>query len=150
MPTHRHLIVCAAFMLLAFRPAAAQQYEPTWESLDSRPIPTWFNEAKFGIFIHWGVYAVPAAGSEWYPRNMYNTKSPLFKYHKKTWGDQSEFGYKDFVPKFRAENWNPEAWAELFESAGRRAAISRSTPPTSWPCSCGGRAQVTPIGGCRS
>jgi alpha-L-fucosidase len=101
----------------------ATKFEPTWDSLKQYETPKWNMDDKFGIFIHWGVYAVPAAGSEWYPRNMYNTKSPLFKYHKKTWGDQSEFGYKDFVPKFRAENWNPEAWAELFEQSGARYVV---------------------------
>lgn len=78
---------------------------------------------KFGIFIHWGVYAVPAAGSEWYPRNMYNKGNSLFSYHKDTWGNQSQFGYKDFVRKFKAENWDPEAWAELFEQSGARYVV---------------------------
>ncbi|MFC1636910.1 alpha-L-fucosidase [Planctomycetota bacterium] len=101
----------------------ATRFEPTWDSLKQYEIPTWNMDEKFGIFIHWGVYAVPATGNEWYPRNMYNKDNPLFEHHKKTWGDQSTFGYKDFVPKFRAENWDPEAWAELFEQSGARYIV---------------------------
>ena len=101
----------------------ATKFEPTWESLKQYETPEWNMNDKFGIFIHWGVYAVPAAGSEWYPRNMYNKGNRLFAYHKDTWGDQSEFGYKDFVPKFKAEKWDPEAWAELFEQSGARYVV---------------------------
>ena len=103
--------------------ARTARFEPTWDSLKQYETPKWNMDDKFGIFIHWGIYAVPAAGSEWYPRNMYNEKSPLFEHHRKTWGDQSEFGYKDFVPKFTAENWDPEAWAELFERSGARYVV---------------------------
>lgn len=95
-------------------------FEPNWDSLLQYEVPTWYQDAKFGIFIHWGGYAVPAHGSEWYPRNMYNRDSSLFEHHKDTWGDQSEFGYKDFLPKFKAENWDPDAWAELFAKSGAR------------------------------
>jgi len=101
----------------------AMKFEPTWDSLKHYEVPQWNQDAKFGIFIHWGVYAVPAAGSEWYPRNMYNKNDPLFEHHKKTWGDQSKFGYKDFVPKFLAENWDPDEWAELFERSGARYIV---------------------------
>jgi alpha-L-fucosidase len=101
----------------------ATKFEPTWDSLAHYKVAQWNQDAKFGIFIHWGVYAVPAAGSEWYPRNMYNKNSNLLEHHKKTWGDQSKFGYKDFIPKFRAENWDPEAWAELFERSGAKYIV---------------------------
>ena len=103
------------------RPAA--KFEPTWDSLSQYEVAKWNKDAKFGIFIHWGVYAVPAAGSEWYPRNMYNRSSNLFEHHKRTWGDQSKFGYKDFIPMFRAENWDPEQWAELFKRSGARYIV---------------------------
>ncbi|MFC1763300.1 alpha-L-fucosidase [Planctomycetota bacterium] len=96
------------------------RFEPSWESLQQYEVPDWYQDAKFGIFIHWGGYAVPAHGSEWYPRNMYNRDSSLFKHHQETWGDQSEFGYKDFLPLFKAEKWDPEAWAELFAASGAR------------------------------
>jgi alpha-L-fucosidase len=103
--------------------ASPAKYEPTWESLKQYEVPAWFEDDKFGIFIHWGVYAVPAAGSEWYPRNMYRKDEAMYKHHKQQWGDQSEFGYKDFVPMFKAEKWNPDEWAELFKKSGARFVV---------------------------
>ena len=99
------------------------RYEPTWESLKSYSVPEWFKDAKFGIFIHWGVYAVPAFRNEWYPRNMYIKDSPEFKHHQETWGHQSRFGYKDFIPMFKAEKWDPDAWVDLFQQAGARYIV---------------------------
>ena len=96
-------------------------YEATWESVAANySVPEWFVDAKFGIFMHWGIYSVPAAGSEWYPKHMYNG---MLDYHTKTWGKPSEFGYKDFIPLFKAEKFDPAAWAALFEEAGARYAI---------------------------
>ena len=95
-------------------------YEPTWESLIQHPEADWFKDAKFGIYFHWGVYSVPAFSNEWYPRNMYIEKNPTFKHHKETWGDQNEFGYKDFIPMFRAENFDADEWVDLFVKAGAK------------------------------
>ncbi|MGI6233509.1 MAG: alpha-L-fucosidase [Prevotella sp.] len=93
----------------------------TWESLrDNYVTPQWFKDAKFGIFIHWGVYAVPAHGSEWYPKHMYGG---LTDYHAKTWGRQDKFGYKDFIPLFKAEKFNADEWAQLFKDAGAKYVI---------------------------
>ncbi|MHC4645943.1 MAG: alpha-L-fucosidase [Planctomycetota bacterium] len=103
--------------------AGSQQYEPTWESLKKYKAPKWYRDAKFGIFIHWGVYAVPAKGSEWYPRQMYQQKEPTYHHHRSVWGDQSEFGYKDFIPMFKAQRWNPNEWVELFGKAGARFVV---------------------------
>ncbi|MEO7766458.1 MAG: alpha-L-fucosidase, partial [Ferruginibacter sp.] len=75
---------------------AQERYQPTWESLKKYETPDWFRDAKFGIFIHWGVYSVPAFGSEWYPREMYRKDSKEFKHHVETYGAQNKFGYKDF------------------------------------------------------
>ncbi|MGA2328972.1 MAG: alpha-L-fucosidase [Bryobacteraceae bacterium] len=100
--------------------AAQGPFQPDWKSLEKFQIPQWYADAKFGIFIHWGAYAVPAQGNEWYPRNMYQPGQPEFKYHAATYGPQSKFGYKDFIPKFRAEKFDPEAWAALFKKAGAR------------------------------
>ena len=102
---------------------SAAKYEPTWESLQNYSVPEWYKDAKFGIFIHWGVYAVPAFANEWYPRNMYRQDSPEFQHHRETWGPQAEFGYKDFVPMFRAEKWEPAAWVDLFRRAGARYVV---------------------------
>src|SRR6266487_4856716 len=95
-------------------------FEPTWESLQRYTIPHWYEDAKFGIFIHWGVYAVPAFGSEWYPRNMYQQGSPEFEHHVATYGPQTEFGYKDFIPQLTAAQYDPAAWARLFKESGAR------------------------------
>jgi len=99
------------------------RYEPTWESLKRYSVPEWYKDAKFGIFIHWGVYSVPAFGNEWYPRNMYVKDSPEFKHHQKTWGHQSEFGYKDFIPMFKGEKWDPDVWVALFKQAGAKYVV---------------------------
>ena len=69
-------------------------FAPTWESLHHYPVPQWYEDAKFGIFIHWGLYAVPAFGSEWYPRNMYQPGTPEFAHHPATYDPQTAFGYR--------------------------------------------------------
>jgi len=98
-------------------------YEATWESLSAYEPPRWYRDAKFGIFIHWGVYSVPAFGSEWYSRNMYIQGSPEYEHHIKTYGRHTEFGYKDFIPMFRAEKFNAEEWADLFKRAGANYVV---------------------------
>jgi alpha-L-fucosidase len=131
--TRRSLLTgsVAAAGLASLRPGSAlaapaagslpSVYEPTWESLDSHPLPTWFDDAKLGIFIHWGVFSVPAWAprgqyAEWYPNNMRDPNNPTYAYHRSTYGP--DFKYRDFIPMFRAERWDPEEWAELFSSAG--------------------------------
>jgi len=94
-----------------------------WVSLGAYRVPKWFRDAKFGIFIHWGVYSVPAFGNEWYSRNMYQSGSPAFKHHVEIYGPQSVFGYKDFIPLFRAENFDADAWVDLFARAGARYIV---------------------------
>jgi alpha-L-fucosidase len=103
--------------------AAHGPFQPTWPSLEKYETPRWYRDAKFGIFLHWGVYSVPAFDSEWYPRNMYIVGSPVYKHHIATYGPQSKFGYKDFIPLFRAEKFNPDAWAELFRKAGAKYVV---------------------------
>ena len=98
----------------------AGPFKPTWDSLKSYQVPEWYRDAKFGIFIHWGVYSVPAFGSEWYPREMYKQGSNEFKHHVATYGPQSKFGYKDFIPQFKAEKFDPTAWADLFRKSGAK------------------------------
>lgn len=93
-------------------------YKDTWESLSEYQVPKWYQKAKFGIFIHWGIYSVPAFGSEWYSRNMYIQGSDEYEHHIKTFGKHTDFGYKDFIPMFTADKFNPEIWAELFQRAG--------------------------------
>ncbi|HET7437927.1 MAG TPA: alpha-L-fucosidase, partial [Nitrospira sp.] len=98
-------------------------FRPDWESLQKYEAPEWYKDAKFGIFIHWGVYSVPAFGSEWYPRNMYGAGSDEYKHHIATYGTQDKFGYKDFIPMFKAADFNAAAWAQLFQKSGAKYVV---------------------------
>lgn len=98
-------------------------FKDTWESLSDFKVPDWYCKAKFGIFIHWGVYSVPAFGSEWYSRNMYMQGSKEYEHHIKTFGYHKDFGYKDLVLLFKAEKWDPEVWADLFQEAGAQYVV---------------------------
>ncbi|GAB4514213.1 MAG: alpha-L-fucosidase [Anaerolineae bacterium] len=98
-------------------------FEAGWDSLKGYQVPDWYMDGKFGIFIHWGVYSVPAFGNEWYPRNMYLKDRPEFEHHIKTYGPHTQFGYKDFIPMFKAERYDPVAWADLFRRAGARFVV---------------------------
>jgi len=98
-------------------------FRADWESLEKYEVPKWYRDAKFGIFIHWGVYSAPAFGNEWYPRNMYHPGSPEFAHHIATYGSQDKFGYKDFIPMFKAEHFDPAAWAKLFKEAGAQYVV---------------------------
>jgi alpha-L-fucosidase len=98
-------------------------FRADWESLQKYEVPEWYKDAKFGIFIHWGAYSVPAFGNEWYPRNMYVPGSPEYKHHVATYGPQDKFGYKDFLPMFKAEHFDPAAWAELFKKSGAKYVV---------------------------
>ncbi len=99
------------------------RFKPTWESLGQYKVPEWYKAIKFGIFIHWGVYSVPAYSSEWYPRGMYIQGTKEYEHHLKTYGAHKDFGYKDFIPMFKAEKFDPACWAELFEKAGAQYVI---------------------------
>ncbi len=119
---YRFFLIC--FLInFSLQGHAQERYQATWESLSKYQTPEWFRDAKFGIFIHWGVYSVPAYGSEWYPRNMYDTASDEFKHHVATYGTQDKFGYKDFIPMFKAEKFDPVQWVTLFKKAGARYVV---------------------------
>jgi alpha-L-fucosidase len=96
-------------------------FEPAWESLQRYRVPDWFRDAKFGIFIHWGIYSVPALMNEWYPRQMYLRDSAVYEHHRETYGE--DFGYKDFIPRFTADHFDPAEWAKLFREAGARYVV---------------------------
>lgn len=98
-------------------------FQPNWESLGHFKTPQWYKDAKFGIFIHWGAYSVPGFGSEWYPRTMYQKGTPEFGYHFTKYGPQSKFGYKDFIPQFKAEKFDAAEWARLFKEAGVKYVV---------------------------
>lgn len=99
------------------------KYKASWQSLAHHKTPDWFVEGKFGIFIHWGVYSVPAYDNEWYPRSMYDASSKVFEHHRKTYGDQKNFGYKDFIPQFKAEKFSANEWVKLFRQAGAKYVV---------------------------
>ena len=101
----------------------SERFEPNWDSLRGYRIPAWYEDGKFGIFIHWGVYAVPAFDNEWYPRNMYRQGEKAYEHHVATYGPQTEFGYKDFIPLFKAEKYDPAAWAALFAESGAKFVV---------------------------
>jgi alpha-L-fucosidase len=98
-------------------------FRPDWESLQKYEVPEWYKDAKFGIFIHWGVFSVPAFGNEWYPRNMYVPGSPEYQHHIAKYGALDKFGYKDFIPMFKAEHFDASAWADLFKKAGAKYVV---------------------------
>lgn len=135
MKTTRHWQIALLIVGVAgwITTASAQaKYEPKWESLDKRTSPEWFLDAKFGIFIHWGVYAVPAWGapqqySEWYWYRLNEKKKGTNiwrEFHNKIYGEN--FEYKDFAPQFRAELWNPEHWADVFARSGAKYVVPTS------------------------
>lgn len=110
------------------------KYKPEWKSLCAHPVPEWFRNEKFGIYTHWGPYTVPAYGGDsdalcanrghyngaWYPRHMYDAGHSNGKYHTKAYGGPGKTGYKDLIPLFTAEKFDPEEWVELFKDAGAR------------------------------
>jgi alpha-L-fucosidase len=136
------------FVLLAFgafiamNAAGAQSYQPTWDSIDKRPTPAWFTDAKFGIFIHWGVYSVPAyapvipgklAYAEWYWHQMTEGRdnpkaNPIetgtWAYHQKMYG--ADYEYKNFAPQFRAQLFDPDQWAATFADSGAKYVVLTS------------------------
>jgi len=117
-------------LLLCGSPGLAQapRYEANWESLDARPTPQWWRDAKFGVFITWGLYSVPAWSpkgtyAEWYQHALQEKtlNGQVYDYHVKTYG--RNFAYKDFYPLFKAELWDPDAWAALFRESGAKYVV---------------------------
>ncbi|HVZ79502.1 MAG TPA: alpha-L-fucosidase, partial [bacterium] len=98
-------------------------FRDDWDSLKAYRVPDWYRDAKFGIFIHWGLYSVPGYANEWYSRNMYQQGDDAFKHHVATYGPQDKFGYKDLIPLFKAEKYDPSYWAKLFKMAGARYVV---------------------------
>ncbi len=98
-------------------------YHDDWASLTDFTMPSWFQKAKFGIFIHWGVYSVPAFRNEWYSRNMYVQGTPEFEHHVKTYGAHKDFGYKDFIPLFTADKFDADSWADAFAKCGAKYVV---------------------------
>jgi alpha-L-fucosidase len=106
--------------------------KPTWASVAAAyRDPDWFRDAKFGIFMHWGLYSVPAHGSEWYVRYMYG--NPAFtRWHTEHFGPPDKFGYKDFIPLFTCAKFDPDAWATLFRRAGAKYVVPTAEHHDGW------------------
>ena len=136
-------LICAILSIALAAPAlihaAGGNVEPNWESIDARPTPAWFEDAKFGIFIHWGVYSVPAFAptkdpdiharyAEWYWKRSTDPDMGgygAFKaFHDRVYGEETQ--YQDFAPQFKAEMYDPAAWADVFERAGARYVVLTS------------------------
>ncbi|MBN2375015.1 MAG: alpha-L-fucosidase [Sedimentisphaerales bacterium] len=137
MKTTNLLFLSMFFLVLPLSLRAQSEsvtYKANWDSLDQRPTPQWFLDAKFGIFIHWGLYSVPAWGeekayAEWYWRHTFNDDGTLQKnnwgqFHQRVYG--KDFQYADFVPKFNCEMFNPDQWADIFARAGARYVVLTS------------------------
>ena len=106
------------YLALADRMIGQGPYAPTWDSLAQAQMPAWFRKERLGIFIHWGLYSVPAYSNEWYSRNMYIKGMPAYKHHIQTYGAQKDFGYKDFIPMFTAEKFDAAEWVSLCRESG--------------------------------
>ncbi|XP_060067428.1 alpha-L-fucosidase-like [Ylistrum balloti] len=114
------LSVCCVFF--AVTATLAIKYEPNWASLDSRPLPPWFDEAKVGIFLHWGVFSVPAFDSAWFWYFWKTEKQePYVKFMKENY--RPDFTYADFASKFSASLYNPDYWADIFEDSGAKYVV---------------------------
>jgi alpha-L-fucosidase len=129
------LVGVSCLLLFMVAKAIAQPYEANWASLEKRPIPEWFQQDKFGIFIHWGVYAVPSFSlvipdgySEWYWANLNEPKrhnhKAVTEFHNRVYGNN--FTYHDFAPQFKAELYDPAEWAEIFKRSGAQYVVLTS------------------------
>ena len=117
----------------------AQPYDGSWESLQEMPVPAWFDDGKIGIFIHWGPYSVigyrrgGSGYSEHVPKMIYRDAKHYYPYLKERWGAHPpEFGYKDIIPEFKAENWDPAAWASLFKEVGATYVVMTAEHHDGW------------------
>ncbi|MGH2271762.1 alpha-L-fucosidase [Anaerohalosphaeraceae bacterium U12dextr] len=115
--------ISAAAVVLQGCASKAKPFNATWESLQQYQAPEWFRDAKFGIWAHWGPQAVPGQG-DWYARRMYLQGDGAYNFHVKTYGHPSEFGYKDIIPLWKAEKWDPDYLMSLYKKAGAKYFVS--------------------------
>ncbi|XP_034017452.1 tissue alpha-L-fucosidase-like [Thalassophryne amazonica] len=121
------LAVAVALLSGALALRAAALYTPDWASLDSRPLPSWYDEAKVGIFVHWGVFSVPGFRSEWFWWDWQGHQPPnpdCVSYMKKNY--RPGFSYAAFAPQFHAQFFNPDQWADIFEASGAKYVVLTS------------------------
>lgn len=114
------LISFGVLTLLTFCLTSAVRYQPNWESLDSRPLPQWYDDAKIGIFLHWGVYSVPAFHSAWFWYYLHQGSPAFVDFMKRNY--RPDFTYQDFAAQFHASLFDPDQWADIFLASGARYA----------------------------
>lgn len=131
------VIFTSLFLFVGLKSFCQETYKPSWESIDSRPIPSWFEDAKFGIFIHWGVFSVPAWAptegnvhmkyAEWYWQRQNPDSNPVQSFtdfHNEVYGKKNH--YQDFAENFKAEMFNPDQWAEIIKNSGAKYVVLTS------------------------
>lgn len=127
----KKLLYLVLLLVIPFQ-SWSQDNPDTWSEIDKRPIPEWFEDAKFGIFIHWGVYSVPAyralsekkyaSYAEWYyARVMFDTVNGGAEFHARNYGE--DFDYREFAPQFKAELFQPDDWAKMFKKSGAKYVV---------------------------
>ncbi|MGJ8638723.1 MAG: alpha-L-fucosidase [Opitutaceae bacterium] len=132
-------LCCLVASSLAHIQAEEAPYDGSWESLQEMPVPAWFDDGKIGIFIHWGPYSVIGyrkggrGYSEHVPKMIYRDPEHYYPYMEERWGaTPPEFGYKDMIPEFKAENWNPDEWAALFKEVGAHYVVMTAEHHDGW------------------
>jgi len=138
-------LILVAFLGSSIIPTAVAQdpaqptYDGSWQSLQGMPVPAWFDDGKIGIFIHWGPYSAIGyrKGNRGYaehvPKLLYEDSNHYYPYMKQRWGEiPPAFGYKDIIPEFKAERWNPDEWAELFEEVGAKYVVLTAEHHDGW------------------
>ena len=133
------IVFCLSAWLACLPARAADPYDGSWESLQKMPVPAWFDDGKIGIFIHWGPYSVlgyikgDRGYAEQVPKAIYSDPKHLYPLLKQRFGAAPpEFGYKDMVEHFKAEKWDPEAWATLFEEVGAKYVVLTAEHHDGW------------------
>lgn len=134
------IVLVAMQLAVALRSDADElkNYDGSWESLQQMPVPAWFDDGKIGIFIHWGPYSAigyrkGGGYAEHVPKLIYQDPEHYYPYMEERWGAHPpEFGYKDIIPEFKAENWNPDEWARLFKEVGAHYVVFTAEHHDGW------------------
>ncbi|XP_041363588.1 alpha-L-fucosidase-like isoform X2 [Gigantopelta aegis] len=123
------VVICSLFLLIS-----AIHYEPNWKSIDSRPLPSWYDEGKIGIMLTWGVFSVPSFTTEWFWEQWVTGTPSVVAFMQQNY--RPDFTYADFAPMFQAEFFDPNKWADIFQAAGARYVVHMTKHHegfTSWP-----------------